>query len=111
LADDGNSTRHRPLRLYAGAIGRRNLPVPEEPAMSARLFAALTTSEEKTLRLIARGGMKPRSIGAGEFSRLQRLGLVSESRTGLHLTELGQQCLGEQVAVRGIAEGTGIEAR
>jgi hypothetical protein len=78
--------------------------------MSTRLFAALTTNEEKTLQLIARGGMKPRSIGAGEFSRLQRLGLVSESRTGLYLTELGQQCLGERAAMRGNAEDAGIEA-
>lgn len=78
--------------------------------MSHRIFAALSTNEEKTLRLIARGGMKPRSIGAGEFARLQRLGLVSESRTGLHLTELGQQCLGEQAAMRGNAEGGGNEA-
>jgi hypothetical protein len=78
--------------------------------MSTRLFAALTTNEEKTLRLIARGGMRPRSISAGEFARLQRLGLVSESRTGLHLTDLGQQCLGEQETLRGNAEGGGIEA-
>jgi hypothetical protein len=78
--------------------------------MSTRLFAALTTNEENTLRLIARGGMKPRSLAAGEFARLQRLGLVNEGRTGLHLTELGQQCLGERVALRGNAEGGGTAA-
>jgi hypothetical protein len=57
-------------------------------------LVVLTPGEETTLRLIARGARHPRALPESEIVRLQRLGLVAQTRMGLTLTEAGRRCLG-----------------
>jgi hypothetical protein len=62
--------------------------------MANGLLAALSPNEDTTLRRIANGDAHPRSLREADVTRLKRLGLVEESRTGLALSLTGQQRLG-----------------
>ena len=61
--------------------------------MASHLYTALTPEDEGMLRLIGLGGVHSKSISDTELTRLKRLGLVNESRTGLSLSAAGQQSL------------------
>lgn len=58
------------------------------------LFAALSPSEDATLRLVAHGNVNPRSLREHDLIRLERLGLIDKCRIGISLSVLGQQRLG-----------------
>ena len=49
-------------------------------------FAALSLDDETTLRRIARGIRNPMALSVSQVARLQRLGLVAQTRMGLTLT-------------------------
>ena len=56
-------------------------------------FPALTLDEWTTLRRIAEGIRNPRALGALHVARLQKRGLVNQTRMGLTLSDAGQSCL------------------
>jgi hypothetical protein len=56
-------------------------------------FAVLTLDEWTTLRRIAEGIRNPRALGALHVARLQKRGLVIQTRMGLRLSDAGQSCL------------------
>ena len=62
--------------------------------MANALLAALSPSEDDTLRAIAHGRVHPKSLQESDVGRLKRLGLIEECRTGLSLSAVGQQRLG-----------------
>ena len=62
--------------------------------MTNGLLAALSPHEESTLRVIAQGRVHPKSLRDHDVSRLKRLGLIEECRTGVALSAIGQQRLG-----------------
>jgi hypothetical protein len=55
-------------------------------------FAALSLDEETALRQIARGIRSPMAFNS-QVTRLQRLGLVAQTRMGLTLTIAGRDRL------------------
>ena len=55
-------------------------------------FAALSLDEETALRQIARGIRSPMAFNS-QVTRLQRLGLVGQTRMGLTLTTAGRDRL------------------
>ena len=61
-------------------------------------FAALSLDEETTLRRIARGIRNPMALSVSQVARLQRLGLVAQTRMGLTLTSAGRVRLEGKVA-------------
>ena len=56
-------------------------------------FAVLTLDEWTTLRRIAEGIRNPRALGALHVARLQKMGLITQTRMGLTLSDAGQGCL------------------
>ena len=56
-------------------------------------FAALTLDEWTTLRRIAEGIRNPRALGALQVARLQKMGLITQTRMGLTPSDAGHSCL------------------
>ena len=63
--------------------------------MERGLPAALSFADESILRRIAQGGVYPKSLRDSDVVRLKKLDLIEERRTGLALTALGHQCIGQ----------------
>lgn len=63
--------------------------------MANGLFAALSPNEEATLRLVARDTVHCRGLRERDVIRLLRLELIEQSRTGISLSALGRQRVGD----------------